>query len=301
MPREPMRWRVGRHCFEWPVGPLAPRDAAELPVLMGVVNTTPDSFSDGGQLAGVEAAVGHALRLVEAGAGIIDIGGESSRPGAEPVSAEVERARVVPVIAALRAQTATPISIDTVKASVARAALDAGADVINDITAFRGDPEMVEVAAATGAGVVLMHMRGTPRTMQRGDLGSPDLVGEVVEHLAERLDAVVAAGVAREAVCLDPGIGFGKTVEQNLSLIGELHRLHALGRPVLVGASRKSFLGRLTGREVDEREFATAAASACAVWQGAQIIRVHAVAEMRDVVRVAAALRAAAPSGREAA
>jgi dihydropteroate synthase len=293
----PVRWDFGRHCFEWSSAPLTPFVAAEQPVLMGVVNVTPDSFSDGGRFSGVEAVVRHALRLVEEGAGIIDIGGESSRPGAEPVSAADECARVLPVIEALRARSAVCISVDTVKASVADAALAAGADVINDITALSGDPEMAAVAAAHGAGVVIMHMRGRPATMQDGDLRSADLVGEVVGYLAERLEAACAAGISRAAICLDPGIGFGKTVEQNLSLIAELHRLHALGRPVLVGASRKAFLGRLTGRAVDARDHATSAASACAVWQGAQIIRVHAVAEARDAVRVAAALRSMVSAG----
>lgn len=292
-----MRWQFGRHRFEWSQAPLTPLAAAEQPVLMGVVNVTPDSFSDGGRLAGVEAAVAHALRLVDEGAQIIDIGGESSRPGAAPVGEAEERARVVPVVAALRARSSVCVSVDTVKAAVADAALAAGADVVNDITALGGDPEMAAVVAARGAGLVLMHMRGRPATMQRGDLSSPDLVGEVVDHLGERLDAARAAGIAADAICLDPGIGFGKTFEQNLSLVGELHRLRALGRPVLVGASRKAFLGHLTGRAVEARDVATAAASACAVWQGAQVLRVHAVAAVRDAVRVAAAMRWAAVAG----
>lgn len=292
-----MRWQFGRHRFEWSEAPLTPLAAAEQPVLMGVVNVTPDSFSDGGRLAGVEAAVGHALRLVDEGAQIIDVGGESSRPGAMPVDEAEERARVVPVVAALRARSAVCISVDTVKAAVADAALAAGADVINDITALGGDPDMAAVAAAHGAGVVLMHMRGRPATMQRGDLSSPDLVGEVVDHLRGRLDAALAAGIAADAICLDPGIGFGKTFEQNLSLVGELRRLRALGRPVLVGASRKAFLGQLTGRAVEARDVATAAASACAVWQGAHVLRVHAVGAVRDAVRVAAAMRWAAVAG----
>lgn len=310
-----LRWQFGRHRFAWPDAPRAPMEAADGPVLMGVLNATPDSFSDGGRFfsddehfssggkhlpadgsagedrrARVERAVEHALAMVAAGAHIVDIGGESSRPGAEPVPVEVELDRVVPVIEGLRARSAVCISVDTTKAAVARAAMAAGADVINDITALAGDPEMPAVAAETGAGVVLMHMRGTPRTMQKGDLSSPDIVGEVAHFLAGRIEAACAAGVARDAICVDPGIGFGKTLDQNLALIAGLWRLLPLGCPVLLGASRKSFLGALTDRPVEGRAFATAAACAIGVWNGAHVVRVHDVGEMRDVLRVAGAL-----------
>ncbi|MCA9541698.1 MAG: dihydropteroate synthase [Myxococcales bacterium] len=264
---------------------------------MGVVNVTPDSFSDGGRFDAVDAAVAHALALVEQGAQFIDVGGESSRPGAEPVDAATECARVVPVIAALRPRTDAVISIDTTKAEVAQAALAAGAEVVNDISAGRADPALMPLVAKAGAGFVLMHMRGTPQTMQLGELRAADRVGEMVDHLAARVEAAMAAGVAREALCLDPGIGFGKTVEQNCALIGQLPRLGALGRPVLVGASRKSFLGALTDRPVEARGPATFAACAAAIWQGAQVLRVHDVAEVRDVVRVVEAIRATAQVG----
>ncbi len=269
-------------------------DAQGAPVrLMGVLNVTPDSFSDGGRFVRTQAAIDHALHMVAAGADLIDVGGESSRPGAVPVSTEVELERVVPVIEGLRARCDVALSIDTTKAAVAEAAIAAGADIINDISALQADPEMVGVAARSGAGVVLMHMRGTPQTMQRGDLSSPDIVAEVRDVLAARVAAVVAAGVAPEAICVDPGIGFGKTGAQNLALVARLGALAALGRPVLLGVSRKSFLGALTGRPVDARDWATAAASAVGVMGGAHLLRVHDVAAMRDVATVAAALREA--------
>lgn len=263
-------------------------------LLMGVLNVTPDSFSDGGECVDPAAAVARARAMIASGARIIDIGGESSRPGALPVDAAEEIGRVVPVIAALR-QAALPadvrLSIDTTKAAVARAALAAGADLINDIGGFR-DPALVALAVETGAPVIAMHMRGTPQTMQQGDLSSPDIVREVADWLGERARLLVAAGVSPAAICLDPGIGFGKTVAQNLALLARLDEIVALGYPVLVGASRKSFLGAVTGRPVDQRVFATAAACACAVWQGARILRVHDVAEMADVAQVVDAIRA---------
>lgn len=283
-----MRWRFGGRAITWDASDARAR-------VMGVLNVTPDSFSDGGLFADADRAVAHALAMVDAGADLIDIGGESSRPGAEPVPEAVERARVVPVVAALRGRSDVAISVDTTKASVAEAALAAGADIVNDITALTGDPEMVRVVAATGAGVVLMHMRGRPATMQSGDLSSPDIVGEVCAHLAGRLAEVVAAGVDAEQICLDPGIGFGKSVAQNLELVARLDRLAALGRPLLAGLSRKSFLGHVTGRPVDARLFATVAANACAVLRGAHLLRVHDVAEARDAAAVAAAVAAWLP------
>lgn len=278
-----MEWSFGGHRWHFEPGAL--------PRLMGIVNVTPDSFSDGGRHVELEAAVAHAHALADSGAHMLDVGGESTRPGAAPVSAEVERARVVPVIERL-ARGRTPISVDTSKSAVAEAALAAGATVVNDVTAL-GDPAMAEVVARRGAGLVLMHMRGTPQTMQQGDLSSTDIVAEVAEALAERLAIAVAAGIPREAIVLDPGIGFGKTVEQNVSLLAGLRRLAALGRPLLVGLSRKSFLGALTGRTVDEREAATTAAHALATVEGAHLLRAHDVAAARDAVRVATAFAAA--------
>lgn len=279
-----MRWRFGQRLLGWH-DDLAPVR------LMGVLNVTPDSFSDGGRFADAEAAVLHALAMVAAGAEIVDVGGESSRPGAEPVPAEVEIGRVVPVVAALRARCDAIISIDTTKAAVADAALAAGAEIINDITGLTGDPAMAPLAAARGAGVVLMHMRGRPATMQVGDLSSPDVVAAVSDWLARRIDEAMGAGIDREAICIDPGVGFGKTVEQNVALVARLPELAALGRPVLLGVSRKSFLGALTGRPVGERGPATAAAHAVSVLRGAHVLRVHDVAAARDVVTVATALR----------
>lgn len=260
---------------------------------MGVLNVTPDSFSDGGAFLDPAAAVQQGLAMAQAGAAIIDIGGESSRPGAAPVSAAVELERVLPVIRGLRANSDVALSIDTVKPDVAAAALDAGADIINDINGLRA-PGMAELAARTGAPVVVMHMRGTPQTMQQGDLRSDDIVGEVCDWLRERAEALETAGVAADRICLDPGIGFGKTVAQNLQLLARLDALVALGYPVLVGVSRKSVLGAVTGAAVEDRVFATAGACAVAAWHGARILRVHDVAEMAQLATVVDAIRGAA-------
>ncbi|MBU1433111.1 dihydropteroate synthase [Myxococcota bacterium] len=265
--------------------------------LMGVLNVTPDSFSDGGRFTTRDAALRRAARMIREGAEMLDIGGESTRPGAAPVSVEAELARVIPVIEAL-AGCGVPLSIDTMKAAVAEAALAAGASVVNDISAL-DDPLMAKVVAEAGAGLVLMHMRGRPADMQRGDLSSPDIVEEVRQHLAQRLARAVEAGVDVEAVVLDPGIGFGKTVAQNVALIARLDALAALGRPVLLGASRKSFLGALTGQPVEARAFATAAACACGVMRGAQILRVHDIAELRDVARISQAIAEAMRGDRD--
>lgn len=275
-----MEWRFGPHCWHFGRG--------EPVRIMGIVNVTPDSFSDGGRFAGADAAIAHAQSLSVAGADIVDIGGESTRPGAEPVAAGEELARVVPVVAALRDAT-TPVSIDTSKATVARAALTAGACIVNDVTAL-GDTTMASVLADGRAGVVLMHMRGTPATMQLGDLRARDIVGEVVEFLERRLALAVRSGIAAERVALDPGIGFGKTLEQNLALLRGLPRLAALGRPLVLGVSRKSFLGALTGRPVEGREAASTAAHALLAAAGADVLRVHDVSATLDAVRVARAL-----------
>ena len=265
-------------------------DCAAGPHLMGVLNVTPDSFSDGGAFLDPETAVARGLRMAEEGARIIDIGGESSRPGAEPVAEEEELRRVVPVIRALAGRTPCLLSIDTAKASVAEAALSAGAHIVNDITALRGDPRMAEVVRAHRAGLVLMHMQGTPRTMQdRPAYG--DVVAEVCAFLAERLRAAEAAGLSRGQLVLDPGIGFGKTLEHNVSLLHRVDEVLALGRPVLVGLSRKRFLGALTGRPVTERLAPSLGALAFAVSRGVQLARVHDVKESCEVARLVAILR----------
>jgi len=256
--------------------------------LMGVVNVTPDSFSDGGLYLDPGAAVEHGRELVAAGATILDVGGESTRPGAEPVSEDEELRRVVPVVEGLRGAGAE-VSVDTSKASVAAAALAAGATIVNDVTALRGDPEMAALCAERGATVVLMHMRGTPRTMQEEPTYS-DVVAEVRGFLAERVERAEAAGIAAERIWLDPGIGFGKTAAHNLELLRRLGELRELGRPLVVGTSRKSFIGRLDGSEADERLGGTIASSVLAAAAGAEVLRVHDVAEMADAMRLATAL-----------
>jgi dihydropteroate synthase len=257
--------------------------------LMGVVNVTPDSFSDGGRYLDPEAAVAHGLALEAEGASILDVGGESTRPGASAVPAEDELRRVLPVIEGLVAAGATAqLSIDTSKATVAAAALQAGATLVNDVTALRGDPEMAGVIATSGAGCCLMHMLGDPRTMQR-DPRYDDVVAEVEAFLAQRMAVAITAGIEEQRIMLDPGIGFGKTIEHNLELLRRLDELVALGRPVVIGTSRKSFLGRLTGREVDERLAGTIATCVIAYERGARVFRVHEVAPVRDALTVAAA------------
>jgi dihydropteroate synthase len=260
------------------------------PLVMGIVNVTPDSFSDGGRFAAPEAAVEHGLRLVEEGADLLDIGGESSRPGSLPVPLEEELARVVRVVRALAAQVAVPLSVDTTKTEVARQALAAGAHIINDITALAGDPDMPAVVRAYGAGVILMHMQGTPATMQRAPTYK-DVVGEVGRFLEARLQAVADLGIAGQQVVLDPGIGFGKTAEHNLALLARLDEFQRLGRPVCLGVSRKGFLGHVLGRPVDQRLAGSLAAICHALAHGAvQVLRVHDVAETRDAVALFTAL-----------
>ena len=253
---------------------------------MGVVNVTPDSFSDGGRYLDARAAIGHGEQLAAEGAAILDVGGESTRPGADSVSEQEELRRVVPVVEGLAG--VARVSIDTSKVAVAAAALDAGADYVNDVTAFRSDPELAGLVAERGVDCCLMHMLGTPRTMQR-DPRYDDVVSEVKAFLEARLAYAVGEGVAEERVMLDPGIGFGKTVEHNLELIRRLDEIVAIGRPVVFGVSRKSFLGKLTGREVGERAVATAAANVLALERGASIFRVHDVPETVDALTVAAA------------
>lgn len=255
---------------------------------MGVVNVTPDSFSDGGMFLDPEAAIAHGRQLIEDGAAILDVGGESTRPGAEAVPEAEELRRVEPVVAGL-AGAGAEVSIDTSKAAVAAAALEAGATVVNDVTALRGDPGMAALCAERGATVVLMHMRGEPRTMQ-DDPRYGDVVAEVRDFLAERLEAAEGAGIAAERIWLDPGIGFGKTAAHNFELLRRLGELAELGRPLVVGTSRKSFIGGADGSPVDERIGGTIASSALAAAAGAELLRVHDVAEVSQALAVAAAI-----------
>ena len=256
---------------------------------MGVLNVTPDSFSDGGKFRNIDSAIAHGVAMAQAGADIIDIGGESTRPDAAPVCADEELRRVLPVIRALSKHV---VSIDTTKALVAEAALVTGARIVNDISALRADPRMVKVVRDKGAGLVLMHMQGTPETMQQHP-HYDDVVLEVCEFLAERIVFAESHGLKKSQIAVDPGIGFGKTVKHNLQLLAELDSLRTLGCPILVGTSRKAFIGKQLGRDPQERLWGTAATVAWAVTHGAGIVRIHDVAEMRDVVRMVEAIQAA--------
>ncbi len=275
-----MIWNTGRRTF----------DLARRGVIMGVINVTPDSFSDGGNFSSAQAAIDHGLRLAEEGAEILDIGGESTRPGAAPVSVEEELRRVLPVIEGLAGKTSAALSIDTSKSAVALAAVAAGAEIINDVTALQGDADMPRVAAESGCAVVLMHMRGTPRTMQQNP-EYRDVVKEVAELLRERIEAAQSAGVEADRLAIDPGIGFGKTVEHNLQLINGLGHFAALGLPVLLGVSRKSFLAVAAQcPDVGDRDVPTAALTAIGYGLGARIFRVHAVRPNVQALRLAEAL-----------
>ena len=257
--------------------------------IMGVINVTPDSFSDGGQYLDSAAAIAHGLELETEGAAILDVGGESTRPGAAPVAEDEELRRVIPVIeGVIAAGSRAQISIDTSKREVAARALASGATFVNDVTAFRGDPEIVTVVAEARAECCLMHMLGTPRTMQL-DPYYDDVVSEVKAFLEERMSFAIAHGIAEDRIVLDPGIGFGKTVEHNLELLRRLGELVELGRPVVIGTSRKSFLGKITGREVDDRVAATVATNVLAYERGARVFRVHDVAPVHDALTVTAA------------
>jgi dihydropteroate synthase len=264
--------------------------ALDAVVTVGILNATPDSFSDGGLHLDPARAAAVARDMVAAGAGALDLGAESTRPGAAPVPADEERRRLLPVVRAVRAAVRVPLSIDTSKAEVAAAALDEGADIVNDVSAGRFDPGMLPLCARAGVPVVLMHMQGTPVTMQRGPRYT-DVVAEVRDFLAGRVRAALEAGVSPDAVVVDPGIGFGKTVEHNCLLLRRLDSIVALGYPVLVGVSRKGFIGQLLGgRASDGRLLGTAAATALAVAGGARLIRTHDVAAMHDVALVARAV-----------
>ena len=274
--REPHRWRLG------PDSVLV----LDRPVLMGVLNVTPDSFSDGGKYDSVESALRHSLSLVEAGADILDIGGESTRPGAPPVSPSEEMTRIIPVIEAVHAATDTPISVDTTKSSVAREAVRCGATMINDISGLTFDPKIADVAAQYGCALCLMHIQGTPQTMQKAP-EYRDVLDEVTSFLSDAVQRALAAGVEKQRICVDPGIGFGKRLEHNMQLINGIaaitERLH---RPVLAGVSRKSFIGHITDKPVESRLFGTIGAVAVSILRGAHIVRVHDVAEVMDAVHV---------------
>ncbi len=264
--------------------------SGERTLIVGILNVTPDSFSDGGRYYDTNAALAHAHRMVEEGADILDVGGESTRPGATPVPPDEELRRVLPVVEALAQDCSVPISIDTRKACVARAACRKGASLINDVSALTADPEMVAVAVETGAAVCLMHMRGTPETMQK-DPRYNDVVTEVRDYLRQRAEAVIASGVAEDRVIVDPGFGFGKTLDHNLALLRRLPEIAELGFPVLVGTSRKSMIGTLLGGAApDDRLEGTAATVALAIAGGASLVRVHDVGIMARVVRVADAV-----------
>jgi dihydropteroate synthase len=260
--------------------------------VMGVVNVTPDSFSDGGRYAAAEEAIAQGRALIKAGADVIDVGGESTRPGAPRVETQAELERVVPVVRALSGRVA--VSIDTYKAPVADAALQAGAEIVNDVSGGQLDRDLLSVVARHGAAVILGHMRGTPGDMNERATYH-DVVREVRAELEERVARAVEAGVQRERILVDPGLGFSKKAEHTLALLARLDEIVALGFPVVIGASRKSFLGHVTGKPVDDREIGTAAASAIAVMRGAVIVRVHDVAAQLDAVRVADAIRGARP------
>lgn len=262
---------------------------------MGILNVTPDSFSDGGHFRDPGAALAQAQQMIADGAAIIDVGGESTRPYSQPVDTEEELRRVLPVIARLRNESEIPISIDTSKSLVARAAMDAGADIINDVSGLEADPEMVAVARQTQAGVCVMHMRGTPQTMQ-DDPHYTHVVDEIYDYLLQRRDALIEAGLDAESLCLDPGIGFGKTDEHNLELLGQCHRIHALGCPLLIGHSRKGFIGKRMGStEIGDRDVGTAVISVHLMQQRIQVLRVHNVGLVRRVLALMQAIPGVLP------
>ncbi len=277
-------WRLGRRAL-----PDHPR-----PLVMGIVNLTPDSFYPDSRYPTPEQAVTSAMTFVAEGADILDLGAESSRPGAEPVGAAEEQRRLLPVLAELRRHTQVPVTVDTIRAETAQLCLDAGADGVNDITACTADPEMLSVAVANDCGLVLMHMQGTPRTMQ-ADPSYEDVVGEVTAYLAQRTEAAIRAGVAPENILIDPGIGFGKTVAHNLTLLAHLEHI-GCGRPVLVGASRKSFIGALTGAAVEQRLGGSLAALSAAYQAGVKVVRVHDVFQTVQFLDTLAAIALARTS-----
>jgi len=270
-----IRWKLRTRTLEFTTRPL----------LMGIVNVTPDSFSDGGRFLDPDAAVEHALQLADDGAAILDVGGESTRPYSKPISPDEELRRVLPVVERLAVQTNVPISIDTCKSSIARAAIDVGAEIINDVTGLGSDPEMLSLACEAEVGICAMHMQGTPQTMQDNPIYD-DVVADVGNYLAGRRDVLVAAGIDRPRICLDPGIGFGKTTRHNLLLVANCYRLHHLGCPILVGHSRKGFLGKVLGDMEADRTAATIGVALRLATQGVQVLRVHDVRPVRDALEL---------------
>jgi dihydropteroate synthase len=271
-------WRIGNKVLSY----------SKIPLLMGIVNVTPDSFSDGGRFAASENAIEHGLRLTAQGADILDIGGESTRPYSTPVDVEEELSRIVPVVRELANQVSIPISIDTSKAAVAWAAIECGAEIINDVTGLSGDPKMIEVARASRAGVCAMHMQGTPQTMQDAPKYE-DVVTDVYHYLWERRDALIAEGIEMDRICLDPGIGFGKTHQHNLTLLANYHRFHDLGCPLLGGFSRKGFIGKVLADKNVDRGFANIGVALSLAAQRVQILRVHEVTAVRQALALFAA------------
>jgi dihydropteroate synthase len=259
-------------------------------MVMGILNVTPDSFSDSGLFYSPQKAIEHGLRMADEGADIIDIGGESTRPGSRSVPVNIELKRVLPVIEGLAKKIKIPISVDTKKAQVARLAVDSGAEIINDISALNGDRNMAETIRETHAAAILMHMRGKPKNMQKGSLVYDNLMGEITDYLKQSSEKALKAGIEKECLVIDPGIGFGKTPEDNYKIIKNLSGLKALGMPVLIGTSRKSFIGKITGGKPDERTEGTAATVAAAIMNGCHIIRVHDVAAMKKVAAVTDAI-----------
>jgi dihydropteroate synthase len=284
------------NCPKGPPIPTARRgqgvDLADGPAVMGVLNVTPDSFYDGGRYDARERAVERAWRMIEEGAAILDVGGESTRPGADPVPASLQKERILPVIETVRERWQGSISVDTCSSEVARTALHHGADLINDISAGRLDPEMKAVAAEAGVPCILMHMQGTPRTMQQNP-AYENVVREIIEDLAERIAVWEDAGVSRENLLVDPGIGFGKTLDHNLLILKHLSEFRELGRPIVLGTSRKTFIGTLLDRDVEDRLVGSLATVAIGAWNGADILRVHDVQETREVLTIVRAIKEA--------
>ncbi len=274
-PRPARRWQIRGQTL----------DLGRLPLLMGVVNVTPDSFSDGGRWLEPAAAVDHALALAAAGAEILDLGGESTRPGSQPVDVREELRRVMPVLERLAGQTQVPVSLDTCKAAVAREAIQAGVQIINDISALTHDPAMLDLVLCSGCGVCAMHMQGTPQTMQQAP-AYENVVDEVLQYLAARRDCLLRAGVASQRIALDPGIGFGKSLDHNRQLLRNMARFHALGCPVLVGPSRKRFIGQVLGDAQADRTPGTIGVCLALALQGVQILRVHDVAAVRQALQL---------------
>ena len=262
----------------------------ERTLIMGIINATPDSFSDGGRYASPQKAIEVGMRMAEEGADILDIGGESTRPGSDAVSVEEELRRVLPIILGLAAKVSIPLSIDTMKAEVAEEALKAGAEIINDVSSLKYDGKMASAVAVSGAGLVLMHMRGMPKVMQQGDLTYPSLIDDIVGFLEERMEAARLEGIDFTQMAVDPGIGFGKTADDNLRLIRRLGEFKRLGRPILMGVSRKAFIGKITGGLPAERIEGTAAAVTASILGGAHIVRVHDVSIMKKVAMMADAI-----------